>query len=330
MSHKEVGQLSLADGLIGRGRKKSALDRLDGVMEWRAFERLLSGVYSARRGRPSYPPLVLMKCLLLQQWYGLSDPGLEEALFDRLSFRRFAGLSLDEAVPDHSTVSRFRKQLTAQGLSERLLEEVNRQLDAHGLMLRQGTLIDASIIAADAAPRHQDRGPGVGGPGAKTLGTFSKADRDAAWTVKHKRAYFGYKAHIAVDRGSGLIRKAILTPANVHDSTPADALIMGDEAAVYADKAYAQRERRSRLAAAGIEDAIMHRHTRHRRMSAADQRRNAEIAPVRAAVERTFGLMKRWYGYSRVRYRSLQRNALQLQLLAMAINLKRAVKLGAA
>ena len=324
MSHREVGQLSLADGLIGRGRKRSPLDRLSGIMDWLSFERLLGGIYGSRRGRPSYPPVVLLKCLLLQQWYGLSDPGLEEALFDRLSFRRFVGLSLDDTVPDHSTLSRFRLQISEHGLTDRLLGEVNRQLDAHGLILRHGTLIDASIIKADAAPRHRDLGPVRG----RTLGTSSEADTDAAWTVKRGRAYFGYKAHVSVDQGSGLIRKAIMTPANIHDSTPADDLIIGDEQAVYADCAYGQAKRRARLKAQGITDAIMHRNHRYRPMSDDQKHQNKVISRTRANVERTFGLMKRWYGYSRVRYRTLARNAVQLQLLAMAINLKRAVKLG--
>lgn len=323
MSHREVGQLSLADGLVGRGRKQSDLDALGAVIDWSAFEDLLQGVYGSRRGRPSYPPVVLLKCLLLQQWYGLSDPGLEEALFDRLSFRRFVGLSLDEDVPDHSTLSRFRTQLSLHDLTDRLLDEVNRQLNEHGLILRRGTLIDASIISADATPKHQDRGPGKG----KTEGTYAKSDEDAAWTVKHKRAYFGYKAHVSVDEGSGLIRKALMTPANIHDSTPADDLIMGDEAAVYADSAYSQADRRDWLREQGITDAIMHRNHHRRPMTQAQKQRNAAISPIRSAVERTFGLMKRWYGYNRVRYRSLTRNALQLQLLCMAINLKRAVKL---
>jgi len=316
--------MSLADGLVGRGRKQSGLDRLGAVIDWSCFERLLEGIYASRRGRPSYPPVVLLKCLLVQQWYGLSDPGLEEALFDRLSFRRFVGLSLDDAVPDHSTLSRFRTQVSLHDLTDRLLEEVNRQLDNHGLLLRRGTLIDASIISADATPKHHDRGPGKG----KTEGTYSKSDEDAAWTVKHKRAYFGYKAHVSVDEGSGLVRKAIMTPANIHDSTPADDLIMGDEAAVYADSAYSQAERRDWLKEHGITDAIMHRNHRYRPMTNDQKRRNTEISRTRSSVERTFGLMKRWYGYSRVRYRSLQRNALQLQLLCMAINLRRAVKLG--
>lgn len=324
MSHREVGQMSLADGLVGRGRKKSSLDDLAVVIEWSAFEDLLKNIYGSRRGRPSYPPVVLLKCLLLQQWYGLSDPGLEEALFDRLSFRRFVGLSLDDAVPDHSTLSRFRTQLSLHDLTDKLLEEVNRQLSNHGLILRRGTLIDASIISADATPKHQDRGPGRG----RTEGTYATSDEDAAWTVKHKRAYFGYKAHIGVDEGSGLIRKALMTPANIHDSTPADDLILGDEGAVYADCAYSQADRRDWLAEQGITDGIMYRNHHRRPMTEEQKERNKEISPTRSAVERCFGLMKRWYGYSRVRYRSLGKNALQLQLLCMAINLKRAVKLG--
>jgi IS5 family transposase len=122
-----VGQLSLADGLVrGRGQNRS-LDRLTEAVDWSRFEHLLSRVYASVRGRPSYPPLVLFKCLLLQQWYRLSDPGLEEALGDRLSFRRFVGLALDEAVPDHSTLSRFRARLRQDNLAERLFNELNRR-----------------------------------------------------------------------------------------------------------------------------------------------------------------------------------------------------------
>src|SRR5262245_56276598 len=126
---RALGQLSLADGLVeGAGRNRQ-LERIAALVDWAAFERLLGEVYAAPVGRPSYGPLVLLKCLLLQQWYRLSDPGLEEALADRLSFRRFVGLALADPVPDHSTLSRFRSELVRRGLSERLLAELNRQLD---------------------------------------------------------------------------------------------------------------------------------------------------------------------------------------------------------
>jgi transposase, IS5 family len=154
---RELGQLSLADGLVGGAGQNRQLATIAALVDWAAFERLLGEVYAAPVGRPSYGPVVLLKCLLLQQWYRLSDPGLEEALSDRLSFRRFVGLALADPVPDHSTLSRFRAELVRRGLSERLLTELNRQLDQRGLMVKSGTLIDASLVAADCRrPRKEE------------------------------------------------------------------------------------------------------------------------------------------------------------------------------
>ncbi len=124
------------------------MDEIDKLIDWSAVVKLLDRIYGSDEGRPSYPLLTYVKLLLLQQWYGLSDPGLEEAVDDRLSFRRFAGLPLDEGVPDHSTIWRFRQELAAHGLAEALFEEINRQLDARGLIVRQGTLIDATLLQA--------------------------------------------------------------------------------------------------------------------------------------------------------------------------------------
>ena len=223
---RELGQLSLADGLVegGAGRNRQ-LERIASLVDWAGFERLLGAIYAAPVGRPSYGPLVLLRCLLLQQWYRLSDPGLEEALSDRLSFRRFVGLALADPVPDHSTLSRFRSELVRRGLAERLLAELNRQLDAKGLIVKTGTLIDASLVEADG------RRPRKGEP------VEDRSDRDASWNAMPEKPLFGYKAHLAVDHGSGLVRQAILTPANVSDKTPFLALVQGDEQAVYAARA---------------------------------------------------------------------------------------------
>jgi transposase, IS5 family len=315
---RELGQLSLADGLVegGAGRNRQ-LERIASLVDWAGFERLLGEVYAAPVGRPSYGPLVLMKCVLLQQWYRLSDPGLEEALSDRLSFRRFVGLALADPVPDHSTLSRFRSELVRRGLAEPLLAELNRQLDARGLMVKTGTLIDASLVEADG------RRPRQGEPVER------RSDRDASWNAMPETPLFGYKAHLAVDQGSGLVRQAILTPANVSDKAPFLALVQGDEQAVYADKGYDGWWYRQELALRGIGDGIMACSYWRRPLDAADRARNRAIGTIRAPVERTFALFKRWYGYRRVRYRSLLRNGLQLQLLAMAMNLRRALVLGA-
>jgi IS5 family transposase len=315
---RQLGQLGLADGLVdgGAGRNRQ-LERIAALVEWAAFERLLGDIYAAPVGRPSYGPLVLLKCLLLQQWYRLSDPGLEEALSDRLSFRRFVGLALADPVPDHSTLSRFRSALVRRGLSERLLAELNRQLDQRGLIVKQGTLIDASLVEADS--RRPKKGEPVEG----------RSDRDATWNAMPEKPLFGYKMHLATDHGSGLVRHAILTPAHVSDKVPFLELVQGDEQAVYADRGYDGWWYRQELALRGIADGIMAGSYRQRPLDAEGHARNRALAPLRRPIERTFGVLKRWYGYRRVRYRSLVKNALQLQLLVLALNLRRALALTA-
>ena len=313
---RQLGQLGLADGLVdgGAGRNRQ-LAKIGALVDWASFARLLGDIYAAPVGRPSYGPLVLLRCLLLQQWYRLSDPGLEEALSDRLSFRHFVGLALADPVPDHSTLSRFRSELVRRGLSERLLAELNRQLDAKGLIVKTGTLIDASLVEADS--RRPKKGEPVEG----------RSDRDATWNAMPEKPLFGYKMHLAVDQGSGLVRQAILTPGHVSDKTPFLALVQGDERAVYADRGYDGWWYKAELARRGIADGIMRSAARRVRLSATDHARNRAISKVRAPIERSFAVMKRWYGYRRVRYRSLVRNALQLQLLALALNLRRALVL---
>jgi transposase len=192
MARRDLRQVSFADGLVHqRAGRNSWMDEIDKLIDWSAVVKLLDPIYGSDEGRPSYPLLTYVKLLLLQQWYGLSDPGLEEAVDDRLSFRRFAGLPLDESVPDHSTIWRFRQELAAHRLAEALFEEINRQLDARGLIVRQGTLIDATLLQASVKP-----------PSAKE-GTVSGRDPEAGWTQKNGKSHFGYKAHVAVDEGFG-------------------------------------------------------------------------------------------------------------------------------
>ncbi len=151
---RDLGQMSLADGLVNqRAGRNGWLDRIDSIVDWPAVVKVLDGIYASDEGRPSYPLVTYVKLLLLQQWYGLSDPGLEEAVDDRLSFRRFAGLPLDEGVPDHSAIWRFRQELAKAGLAEAAFAEVGRQLDARGLIVRSGTLIDATLMEAAVSRR---------------------------------------------------------------------------------------------------------------------------------------------------------------------------------
>jgi IS5 family transposase len=316
---RSAGQLGFAEALV-RGSSRKGADRLERIatlLDWSALEALLSPLRGAQTGRPGYRPGTLFRALLLQQWYGLSDPELEEALADRLSFRRFVGLALEESVPDETTLCRFRAALQRDGLAARAFAEINRQLDAHGLVLRRGTMIDATLVAASVRQARP------------TDGYFSPIDPEADWAARPNGATFGYKAHLAVDLGSGLVRKALLTPASVHDSIPADELVLGDEAAVYADRGYDKKARRAQLRARGVKDRIMHKAQRWYGLTRWQRRRNRLIAPIRSAVERTFGTLKRGYGYVRVRYRGVLRNQVHLHLLCSAFNLRKALALTA-
>lgn len=326
MRREASRQMSIADAMVARRTgQNERLERISQLLNWGRIEQLLGAIYAAGEGRPAYPPLVMLRALLLQQWYSLSDPALEEALCDRLSFRRFVGLRLEEEVPDHSTLSRFRQQLAQRGLSAQVFDEVNRQLERRGLMVKRGTLIDASLIAASVKPPRD---------AASTPGEGSALDPDAGWTYRKGGggSHFGYKAHVAVDQGSGLIRKALLTSAKVNDSEMGDELICGDEQMVYADKGYDSNARRERLKSMGIGDGIMRRARwgTARRPDPELVARNLSLSPIRSAVERSFAAMKQWYGYRRVRYLGLARNAVQLNLMCIAINLRRALVLGAA
>jgi IS5 family transposase len=344
MGVRQLGQLSLADSLVARhGHSSVTLDRLFELLDWSKVAAQLSGLRASRYGAPGYPPLLMLKALLLQQWYGLSDPGIEEALADRLSFRRFVGLALDEAGPDHSTVSRFRKELAERRLSEKVFGEVTRQIDERGLILRQGTMIDATLVEAQVkrpkkpkpgeaqdqetdGPTVADAAPGLPERPASKL-VLSPHDPEASWAKKGHQRYFGYKGHVAVDYLSGIIRRARLTTASVADTSMCDDLVMGDEAAVYADKAYDTKARRARLKADGIKDRIAHRPNKHHPLTPRQERRNAGISKRRSGVERIFAIAKRLMGWRRVRYRGLTRNAVHFDLICTAINLRRLVVL---
>lgn len=161
MARKQTGQKGFAEMFVGDGLGVNRrLEAIDEAFDWAPFEEMLNVIYDNEQGRPSYPPLLMFKVLLLQQWYDLSDPMTEEALSDRLSFRRFAGLSLSDSTPDYSTISRFRAQMDAHALGSSVFEELSRQLDGHGLIVRKGTLMDASIVSAQAAKPSFRKGSG--------------------------------------------------------------------------------------------------------------------------------------------------------------------------
>jgi IS5 family transposase len=300
-----------------RLRRETELDRIATLLNWGPLAYRLEKHCRKLDGRPPFSPIVMFRALLLAQWYDLSDRDLEEALCDRLSFRRFVGLGIEQATPDHTTLCRFRERLNEAGLTVKLLALVNAQIEAKGLLLKRGTLIDATVVET-AAARPQATDTPSGDPDAAFLKRAGKPGSS-----------YGYKAHVAADEGSILIRTAKLTPANVAETVVADELILAnsDSGAIYADKAYDTHARRALLARLGIKDGIMHRANKHHPLTAEQTRHNAALSKIRCRVETVFAVLKRIYDYRRTRYIGLVRNQLQLTLLAICFNLRRTLVL---
>jgi IS5 family transposase len=284
------------------------LMKIDSQINWRPFEKLMEPLYHPTQGRPSHPPLVMFKALLLQQWYSLSDPGLEEAIGDRLSFLRFLGLSLSDPVPDETRICRFRNKLAEANLGERLFAMLEEQLKAKRLVVRRGTLVDATLIKAQSHPPRRGEASG---------------DPEAEWTSRGKDGHFGYKAHLSVDESSGLIRRLALTGANVAESLLFEEMVIGDEAAVFADAAYTKKARKQALRAQGIFCGIISRAWRCHPLSWRQKKRNKLFSRVRRAVERVIGTLKWHYGLERCRYLGLRRNHNHLWLKGICYNLKK-------
>lgn len=317
--HKVLEQLDFADSFLKNNQKLNRrLDKITQFVDWRPFKKKMERIYSSNTGRPSFPPLTLFKSLLLQSWYNLSDYELEAALDDRLSFRRFVGLGASEQAPDHSTFSRFRDQLIKHKIHGGLFNELNRQLEAPGLILKKGTLVDATVIEAAPKPPNQNKDWTAG---------KSPVDPEAEWTKKGGRFLFGYKAHMGIDQKSELIRRIVMPPAHVHDGEVLGKVLSGDEDWAFADKAYDSAKNHKIPEDRNIQNGILMKGTRKRKLSSVEKMCNKVLSKLRCPVERVFGTLKRSYRYSRARYLGLRKNDLQMTLMSMAYNLRRMEKL---
>ncbi len=308
-------QMSLAEAFLDpRLGANAKLARIDELIDWARLAPLAGKLRQAQTGRPPYAALSMLKALYLQALYDLSDPGLEEALLDRLSFRRFCGFALDGGTPDETTLCRFRLAAAQAGVLEACFAEIGAQLSAKGLILKKGTLLDATIVRATHAAPSREAGLGKGHP----------REPGADWGKKNGKAHFGYKLHVGVDEGSGLIRTVITTPANVNDTTPADDLILGDEQVVWADAAYHTHARQAALKARGIKPRLARRPNKHHpKLPPRLARYNQLIARRRATVETTFATLKRRMGLGVIRYRGLAKARAQVLVAAIAFNLRR-------
>ena len=304
------------------------LSKIDALMDWGLFSPILKrGLGRSGIGPAGYDPLVLFKCLLVGQWHGLSDPKLERALKVRLDFMLFCGLELHAPVPDETTHCRFRNALVRGGVYDALLAEVCRQIEAHGLKLKEAeaAIIDATLIEAAARPRThidapQDRAEDEAPDEAQV---YFSADPDARWLKKGRKSTLGYKGFARCDE-EGFIDKVHTTPANAAESPEFGYMIEGASAQrVLADKAYASKANR-RLLRGTHRDGILRKAARGRPLRASEKRFNRLVSKRRFRIEQCFGTMKRLFGLHRARYFGRAKTHAQLALAAIGQNLLKA------
>jgi len=341
-------QMSFSQAYVERRtRKNTFLKQIDTIIEWKSIEKEINKVYKRGEsvdGRPSYRGIVLFKMMLLQTWYNLSDPGVEEMVNDSLGCMRFVGLSLEDEVPDHSTLSRFRKELTEKKAHERLLGKINEQLKQKGIMIKKGSSkIDASITESPLKPKGkaeyevaQDRKEDERGDEEKQKEENSQqlirkqkpgVDSEARWLKKAGKLQYGYKKHIAVD-DEGMVEAVHTTTASEHDSKGMTAVLekVPDQKkeSVFTDKGFKVPENDQYLKEHKIKNRIQHKAYRNNPLTYWQKRFNKLVSKQRYVVERTFGGMKRWFGSGKARYKGILKTHGQHVMEAIAYNLKRA------
>ena len=294
-----------------RTRKREFLDEMQRVVPWAELIALIEPHYpKGKTGRPPMGIATMLRIHFLQQWFGLSDPAMEEALHDVPLYREFADLEGPmRRLPDESTILRFRHLLEEHGLAAPMFATVNRVLQAHGLTLKTGTVVDATLIAAPSSTKN------------------SKGERDPEMrqTKKGNNYYFGMKAHIGADADSGLVHTVICTPANTSDVTQAEALLHGEEEIAFGDAGYQGAHKRPE---ATMKNWLVAMRPGKRRKLDPSNPRDAIVneierlkASVRAKVEHPFRVIKRQFGFTKVRYRGLAKNTAQLTTLFALSNL---------
>jgi IS5 family transposase len=291
------------------------LDTIAREMDFTEAEARVAATYS-QGGRPATRVGVLLRVMILQHLYGLSDPQAERQINDRLSFQKFLQLDTHEAVPDETTICRFRQRLIACGLHEQMLALFNTQLEARGYIVKRTTLVDATLVASSRQR-----------PTAEAAASGTAPDAAASYTRKGGHTFYGYKAHVASDGAHQLIRAAVLTTARTYDGEVLPQITTPDTRAVYADKAYDSKANRVWLRTHGITNGILKKEAHHIHLTPRDAAANRRKSQVRRHIERIFAHLKHWQGYRRVRYLGVVKNQLELTLKAVAYNLKRLVKL---
>jgi IS5 family transposase len=298
--------------IIKKTRKQVFLEQMDQVVPWAALEELIAPYYpEGRKGRPPFSLLTMLRIHFMQQWFTLSDPAMEEAFFDTPLYREFAQLEEFARLPDESTILRFRHRLEKHKLAEQILATVNDLLIERGLLLKAGTVVDATLIAAPPSTKNKDK----------------TRDPDMHSSKKGNQWYFGMKAHIGADADSGLVHTVRCTSGHVSDIAEANTLLHGQETVAFGDAGYQGVERRPDAKA----DVTWHVAMRPGKRKALDKENNEADAlldqaeklkaSIRAKVEHPFRVIKRQFGFVKVRYRGLKKNTAQIVTLFALSNL---------
>ena len=307
------GSLSMT-GYFDKGKKtkrEQFLAEMEQVVPWTRLCALIEAHYPKRSpagGRPPLPLERMFRIYCLQQWYNLSDPGAEEALYDSITMRQFSGVSTDaDVIPDETSILNFRRLLEKHQLTERLLSEINAHLCERGLFVGKGTIVDATIINAPSSTKNAKK----------------KRDPQMHQTRKGKQWYFGMKVHIGADADSGLVHTIRGTAANVADVNVLGELLHGAEHSLHGDSAYHSKELKAQAEASGLEFNVNQRGSKHKPLTKAQRARNRRLSRVRATVEHPFLVVKRLWGHAKVRYRGIKKNLAQMLTLFGLANLYR-------
>ena len=318
-------QLSFSDLELRLNRSKKTrselqLDKVNKIVNWGKVEMLLAETDNTGKqgGRKPISVLIKAKMLFVQYLYNLSDPELEDQLYDRLSFQRFVGLDFSQQIPDFTTFWRFKERLVELNLMDSLFDLILNSLEERGLLLKKGTAVDATIIESRNRPLSKEKRT------ALEKKPSSQIDTDADSTEKRGKKYFGYKGHIGQDVGSGLIRKRSFTSARPHDSQQKEELWSGDEQAIFGDSAYSNQAEKRAARQKGVYYGILDKGTRKRKLSKAQKKANKQKSSIRCKVEHPFGYMKEKLDYRMAGAKNLLRNALRFDMNCIIYNIMRA------
>ena len=289
-------------------RREKFPEEMNQVIPWAELLQIIKGYYP-KAGNGRQPMLMerMLRIYFMQQWYGLSDPAMEDALYDIESMRRFAEIDIEtDAIPDETTILNFRHLLEKHELTKQIFEKTQRYLTEKGLLLREGTIVDATIINAPSSTKNREN---------------TTRDKEMKQTKKGNRWYFGMKAHVGTDTGRGLAHSVVVTDAAVHDSQVMDELLHGEEQAVYGDRAYTSEKKKAEYEARGIRWCVNRKACRHYQLTPEDEEYNHKQSQIRAKGEHAFLVVKHLWRYQKVRYKGLFKNAAQVFSLFALANL---------